>query len=81
VRLVNAPKGFDGQVFGRSRVTSDAQNPAVDSALVLVKERLKGGCVPLPEKVQDAARSILHPPLPLLLTLTLPAKQRLHAIG
>src|SRR5262249_61029169 len=40
--LIQAPEGFDGKALGGARIASDADDPAVDLALVLAKERFKG---------------------------------------
>jgi hypothetical protein len=67
---VDAPESLDGQFFGRRRVADNAQNPAVHRALMLAKQRFESLRVPLPKKVQDAARSVPHLPFPLLPILT-----------
>jgi hypothetical protein len=41
-RPVDAPKGFDGQVLRGARIAHDAHDPAVDLALELTEQRLKG---------------------------------------
>jgi hypothetical protein len=52
---------------------------------MLAEERFEGGLdnfgASLPKLVQDVARFVLHPSFPLLLTLTVPSRKRLHAIG
>jgi len=39
---VNAPKGLHGQILGRGRIAHDAQQPAVDSALVEAEKGFEG---------------------------------------
>src|SRR6185295_8911716 len=40
--LVQTPEGLEGQVFGGSRIANDANDPAVDFALVLAEKGLEG---------------------------------------
>jgi hypothetical protein len=48
---------------------------------MLMKERFEGSHIALLKLVQDAALTVLHPPFPLLSTLTAQAQERLHAFG
>jgi hypothetical protein len=42
VRAMDAPEGFDGEVFGGSRIANDANDPTVDLALMRAEQRLEG---------------------------------------
>src|SRR5215472_9090140 len=69
--LIQAPEGFDGKVLGGARIASDANDPAVDLALVLAKERFKGFRLARRESLEN-----VH--LASLLILTRSAAERLH---
>src|SRR5690242_17776947 len=70
--LIQAPEGFDGKVFGGARIASDANDPAVDLALVLVEERFKGFHLARRESLEN-----VH--LASLFILTRSAASRLHS--
>ena len=42
MHAVDAPEGFDGEVFSRAGVADDADDPAIDLTLVQPEQRLKG---------------------------------------
>ena len=42
VRAMDAPEGFDGEVFGGIRVADDANDPTVNLTLMPAKQRLEG---------------------------------------
>jgi hypothetical protein len=74
----NAPESLDGQVFGCRRIARDAENPAINGALMPMKESFEGSRIALLKLGQDAALTVLHPSFPLLSILTRPDKKRLH---
>lgn len=55
---MNAAERLHGQIFGRAVVPDDSDDPAVDLALVLAKESLKGFEIARRESLQQ-----LHAPL------------------
>ena len=52
---IDAREGLHGQLFGCGRIADDAQNPAVDRALMLAEERLKGVEIAIAEPLQHGA--------------------------
>jgi len=42
VAAIDAPEGFDGEVFGSGGIADDADNPAIDVALMPAKQGLEG---------------------------------------
>jgi hypothetical protein len=57
---MDAPETFHGQVLGCRVVADDAQDPAVDSPLMLAKEQFEGADIALPELIQYIARWVRH---------------------
>jgi hypothetical protein len=81
MRPVNSPEGLHRQVFGGARVADNAQNPSINGALMHAEEGFKSVQVALLEPAQDVICFVLHPPFPLLFTLTRPAEERLHPVA
>jgi hypothetical protein len=59
---MDAPESLHRQIFGRSRIADDAQNPPIHGALMLMEERLERVDLSMAKCIQDAARFVLHSP-------------------
>ena len=59
-RAIDASEGFDSEIFGRSWIADDVNNPIVDLALMLAEQRLEGIEVAVTELPQHVGWLFQH---------------------